>query len=158
MTQNLIQAYRQAPWRGQIQWIGTILLGVVIVGLMMWLRLSITAQTVAAGYEIRNLEATKTATMQNSAYLRSKIAEMGTTETLLERAAEMDFQPITPDDILYVKVKGYSGRQTPILTFGNSPSDQSTTLLQSAYTESLWEWLNKKMVTMKSSPGSILLP
>ena len=42
MTQSLIQAYRQAPWRNQLNWIATFLLGVIVValvagGAMTWL-------------------------------------------------------------------------------------------------------------------------
>jgi len=53
MAQNLIQAYRQAPWRTQLQWIGFFLLGLVIIVTVAGLYLSITAQSTTAGVEIK---------------------------------------------------------------------------------------------------------
>jgi len=83
MAKNLIQAYRQAPWRTQIQWIGLFLLGLVGIVLMTGLWLSITAQATAAGVEIQNLE-------YEREDIQRKIADLKTQYAYLTSAAVME--------------------------------------------------------------------
>ena len=55
MKNRLLQAYKQAPWRIQIQWIGLFLLGLVLVASIIGLYLSISAQAAASGRSIQFL-------------------------------------------------------------------------------------------------------
>ena len=47
MKKKQIQAYKQTPWRVQLQWIGLFLLGLILVAAITGIYLSINAQ--AAG-------------------------------------------------------------------------------------------------------------
>ena len=53
---RLVQAYRQAPWRTQRQWIFIFLLAMVALG-MVGLYLNVTARAALAGRQVQVLEA-----------------------------------------------------------------------------------------------------
>jgi len=55
MKNRLLQAYKQAPWRVQLQWIGLFLLGLVLVAGITGLYLNISAQAATAGRKIQSL-------------------------------------------------------------------------------------------------------
>jgi len=54
---NIVHAYRQAPWRLQRQWLGTFLLAVLGIAMVASLYLDVTAQAAISGREIQNLAA-----------------------------------------------------------------------------------------------------
>ena len=56
MEKDLLQAYKQAPWRTQIQRVGAFLLVVVVIAVIAGLYLNISGQSAATGRRIQNLE------------------------------------------------------------------------------------------------------
>ena len=54
---HLVHAYKIAPWRVQRQWIGTVLLAVVVLAMIATLYLDVTSQAAIAGREIQDLTA-----------------------------------------------------------------------------------------------------
>ncbi len=57
MKKNLVQAYKQAPWRTQIQWIGIFLLVLIGVAVVAGVYLMISGRAAATGRRIQSLEA-----------------------------------------------------------------------------------------------------
>ena len=55
-TQRLTQAYRQTPWRTQLQWIGLFLLALILLATVAGIYLSVSAGAAAVGREIQQLE------------------------------------------------------------------------------------------------------
>src|SRR4030042_4797331 len=55
-VKNITQAYSQAPWRKQVQWIGAFLLVPVFLWLIAALYLDVTARAATIGREIQNLQ------------------------------------------------------------------------------------------------------
>ena len=56
MKKDLLQAYKQAPWRTQIQRVGAFLLVVIAIAAVSGLYLFISGRSAATGRRIQNLE------------------------------------------------------------------------------------------------------
>jgi len=56
MKNRLLHAYKQAPWRIQLQWIGIFLLGLVLMASITGVYLNISAQAATAGRMIQFIE------------------------------------------------------------------------------------------------------
>jgi cell division protein FtsL len=148
MAQNITQAYQQTPWRIQLQRLGMFLLALVVIGLVAGLYLYISAETVAAGVEIQQLEWEKDSIQRGISNLRAEIGFLLSSSEMEKRALEMGFQPNTPDQIRYMVVPGYPGRQAAIMAPPPSPTEVRRVIIKPAYTQSLWEWLFKEMIAM----------
>jgi len=151
MRKRVIQAYQQAPWRVQLQWIGLFLLTLVSFALVAGLYLNVSAQAAAAGVEVQNLESTREALLRKISNDTYTLASLSTSKAIVQSTPD-DFVPADPANTLYVAVPGYTGRQTARL--GSSPAPltetQSETIMKSAYTESLWEWMIRGMFQLSS--------
>ncbi|MCD4672130.1 MAG: hypothetical protein K8R77_05640 [Anaerolineaceae bacterium] len=150
MPKNLIQAYQQAPWRVQIQRIGLFLLFLVTSALIAGVYLYFSAQTTAVGVEIWRLEATQEATHFEIENLQNVLAEKSSVRSMEEWAKDLNFDRYTPDEVEYMVIPGYYGRQTaqmgPTGNFSNAPDS----IIKPAYTQSLWEWLLEKLLKLSS--------
>jgi cell division protein FtsL len=152
MTQNMTQAYQQTPWRKQLQRFGLFLLGLVIVGLVAGLHLYITAETVSAGVEIQRLELEKAGIQRQISNIKSEIGFLSSAIEMEKRAFELGFRANKPDQINYVVVPGYPGRQAAIMAPPPRPAAVQQVVIKPAYTESLWEWLFQQLIEMNENP------
>src|SRR5690606_29419279 len=104
---NLIHAYRIAPWRIQRQWIGNVLLLVVIFAMVAALYLNVTSRTAIAGREIQDLMNAIAISQQTSSDLHTQLASLTSSAAFETRARELGFRPIEPEDLEYLIVPGY---------------------------------------------------
>jgi hypothetical protein len=142
MTQSLIQAYGQAPWRNQLKWIATFLLGVIVIALVAGLYLSISAQAVAMGLEIQARNQDKVVIEQDIANLRNKLGDLTAGPAMLERAKALGYDYVNPADIEYILVPEYTGRQTAVLAPRTAQADNDVEEISNPeYTRSLSEIL-----------------
>ncbi len=141
MTQSLIQAYQQAPWRNQLKWIATFLLGVIVVSLVAGLYLSISAQAMSKGFEIQAKNQDKVVIAQDIADLRNQLGDLTADPAMLERAKALGYDYANPSDIEYILVPGYSGRQTASLAPQTATEEFSEPTINPEYTSSLSEIL-----------------
>ncbi|HNR46076.1 MAG TPA: hypothetical protein PKH92_03825 [Anaerolineaceae bacterium] len=141
MAQNLIQAYRQAPWRTQLQWIGLFLLGLVGVVLVAGLWLSITAQATSAGVEIQNLEYDREDIQREIADLKTHYAYLTSAAVMEDRAEGLGYVTADMTQAVYVIVPGYVGRQPEILALPITLEAEESEILKPSYTQSLWDIL-----------------
>ena len=146
MTQSLIQAYRQAPWRNQIKWIATFLLGVLVVALVAGLYLSISAQAVIMGFEIQSKNQDKVVIAQDIADLRNQLGDLTSDPAMFERAKALGYDYVNPSDIEYILVPGYSGRQTAALAPQTATEEFSEATINPDYTNSLSELLFQGLI------------
>ena len=139
-SKRLVQAYRQAPWRLQTQR-GVLLLLVAILGAsILWVMVSVTVQAAAAGLKIQKLEDDQEPLQREIAALRTNIAIQTSASQMKQRAEDLGFQSVDPDNITYVIIPGYKGREPDI----QAPPPGATVpqpLVKPAYRQSLWEWL-----------------
>jgi cell division protein FtsB len=141
MTQSLIQAYGQAPWRNQLKWIATFLLGVIVIALVAGLYLSISAQAVTMGLEIQKSNREKIVIEQEIANLRNKLGDLNAGPAMLERAKALGYDYVNPSEIEYIRVPGYAGRETASLAPQTPPVEYSEQTINPEYTRSLSEIL-----------------
>jgi len=141
MTQRVIQAYRRTPWRVQVQWIGYILLVIVIMALIAGLYLAITAETATAGVVIQNLDDQKRDVEFDIASLQSQIAFLTSAASMKSRAEELGYKIHDQENVHYLIIPGYAGRQTVILAPPPGPNTVGQSVIKPTYTLSLWEWL-----------------
>jgi type IV secretory pathway VirB2 component (pilin) len=139
-SHRLVQAYRQAPWRRQIQWIVFVLIVVVGAALVALVYLNISSQTATAGLEIQNMQSSIDELQQQIADQNSKLAWLTSATLMKARAQSMGFEMAMPQNELYIIVPGYQGRSTAVIAPSNI-SSLPQSLIRSSYTQSLWEWM-----------------
>jgi len=146
-AKGLTQAYSQAPWRKQLQVFVVFSIVVVFGALVAGIYLYVTAQSAAVGShildmqkEIRNLE-------QVNEDLRAQLAMAGSAAEMEKRARTMGFQSIDTTESLYVLVPGYIDRQPVVLAPAPGPVVTDKNQLPPEYTESLFEWIEKLVLT-----------
>ncbi len=143
MADFFTQAYKQAPWRLHKIRGGAILLGIIGIAVVALLYVFIINERAAAGVQIQQLEIERRDSIRNISTLRTQLAYITSASQLRARALEMGFQPMNPEDALYIVIPGYQGRQAqiPLEIYPESktlsPSDRDS------YHTSLWDWLQE---------------
>lgn len=151
MKGKLTQAYKQAPWRKQVQRIAFFMMAVITIALIAGIYLNISAQTAEAGVAIQKLQVTRSALQRANADLAHKLAENTTLEKMKKRAEELGFEPINSDSVEYVIIPAYNGRQASISKPINEQADfLPHPIIKPMYTQSLWEWLLHEMATLNT--------
>lgn len=156
MTRDLIQAYKQAPWRNQRRYIAWVL--VIVVGFLVAAisNLSISAQTYAAGYEIQGLEVEKKQLIRHIADLRNQLAFISSTEIMEGRADELGFTANRdPEQVIYLAIPGY---EEPEFEIDAPPPKEITqqSLVKPIYTQSLWELFFQGALKLGKNPQRII--
>ena len=145
MKNRLLQAYKQAPWRVQMQWIGLFLLALVILAALAGLYLSINSKAAASGRNIQSLENNIEEINNNIAELTTDLAEAESTERMMTRAKELGFTLINPRSAIYLEVPGYVPEDELKLAPPRANIINETPIIQSSYKDSLWDWFVKNI-------------
>lgn len=139
------QAYSQAPWRKQMQYLGIFLLILILGALVAGIYLSVTARAATIGRSIQAMYRDKNDLEREIENLKTQLAWMTSSEEMEKRAIALGFHPRNQDEVIYLIVPGYTGRQ-PSLQGVNVKTAVSGTLLPSKeYTQSLFEWLKEQL-------------
>jgi cell division protein FtsL len=141
MKKNLVQAYKQAPWRTQIQWIGIFLLVLVGVAVIAGVYLMISGRAAATGRRIQSLEAEISALEMEINDLKTQYAQVSSAKSLSERAEALNMTLLDPLKAMYIEVPGYIPPSQPALAPPPTVEDISTPVLLPEFTASLWDWL-----------------
>jgi hypothetical protein len=147
------QAYKNAPWRLQLQMIGGFSLVVVLVALVAGVYLNVTARAATIGREIQGMEATILELQRDNADLENQLGMLTSIRTMQQRAEELGFQPINPAEVLYITAPGYAGRQPATLAPPPGPVQASASNLPPEYTQSLFDWLLEVTENNLSTPS-----
>ena len=148
--QHLLHAYKNAPWRTQLQMIGGFSLIVVLVALVAGVYLNVTARASTIGREIQGMEATILELQRDNADLENQLGMLTSIRTMQQRAEDLGFEPVDPTEVLYIDAPGYMGRQATTLAPPPGPVEASVSSLPPEYTQSLFDWLLE--VTENSVP------
>ncbi len=141
---HFIHAYKVAPWRIQRQWIGSTLLAVVVLAMVATLYLDVTAKAAIAGREIQDLNAGILASQQVSADLQTELATLTSVSVMEQRALELGFRPMVPEEAQYLIVPGYAAPKPEILAAVPLPQMSASTF-PPEYSESLLDWIDEKI-------------
>ncbi|MBE0699462.1 MAG: hypothetical protein IH586_21270, partial [Anaerolineaceae bacterium] len=150
---RLMQAYRQAPWRTQIQRIAILLLVLIAIGSIAGLYLSVSAQAATAAIQIRQFEATRDALKQVHSNLESELALNNTSENMAKRAQELGYQPLDTQSVQYLLIPEYPGRQPAMIAPPPEMPHLVRPLIRSSYTQSLWDWVLDNMTRSGGQHG-----
>lgn len=144
-VQSLTQAYSQAPWRKQLQWIGVFLLLLILIALVAGIYLSVSAQAASIGREIQSEYARMEQIERNIEDLQTQLADLTASTVMQERAEQLGFVPVTPDKILYIPVSDYI--RPAQVTLGGPPGRNlpGPTQVSPEFTESLFDWLRERV-------------
>jgi cell division protein FtsB len=152
MSRRMVQAYQQTPWRIATQRGVLVLIVAILSASTLWVMVSVSVQAASAGLEIQTLQADRETLERQIAGLRTQYAMQTSAAIMQKRAAELGFKPIKPEDITYMVVPGYSGRESVV----NAPppgAHTSPPLIKPVYTQSLWEWLLQGILMISEQPG-----
>lgn len=138
---NFVQAFKQAPWRLQVQSIGLFLLALVIVLLVSSVYLSISGRAATAGLNAYQLNLKRLDLEREIADRKAQIAIVTSSSIMEERAKAMGFERINPEEAVYVTVPEYTGKQSVILAPPPGLTEINRVLIKGAYRQSLWDWL-----------------
>lgn len=150
---NLSQAFKQAPWRSQIQMVGLFLLVLVGVLLLASVYLTISGRAASAGLNAYNLNYQRRVLERTIADSKAQLALLTSSGVMEERAKAMGFEQADPDKVVYVIVPGYTGRQTAILAPPPGVTEEQTVAIKSVYRQSLWDWLFQGINRLSNSVG-----
>ena len=143
---RFVHAYKIAPWRIQRQWIGVVLLAVVVFAMIAALYLDVTAQAAIAGREIQDMTLAITASQQASADLETQLAALTSASVMEERAQALGFKPVKAENVEYLVVPGYSA-PTPKIRMAAPVPQLSAPNIPPEYTQSLLDWLDTAIST-----------
>ena len=160
MKKDLLQAYKQAPWRTQIQWVGAFLLVVIAIAAVSGLYLFISGRSAATGRRIQNLENEVAALHRQNNDLETKLGEIQSEQALSERAKSLDMRPLTPGEVLYLEVPGYVPAGGPNLAPPPMIIEERTPLLMPEFTSTFLDWIDSKLqaTTLNPTPTSEVQP
>ena len=156
MKNRLLQAYRQAPWRIQLQWIGLFLLGLVLVAAVTGLYLNISAQAATAGRKIQYLESEISDINNRIAELTTDLAIAKSSDNMSRQAEELGFRVIDPNQAIYLEIPGYDPNADLVLAPPRVNTISDTPIVRSSYKTSLWEWFVKQIWHTSEAEGETI--
>jgi cell division protein FtsL len=152
MAFKFIQAFKQAPWRVQMQKIGLVMVGLVSFALIAGLYLSISATTYATGVKVQRLEATRETLQRENADLEAQNATQLSATRMKERSNEIGFAAPDPQAFVYIVIQNYAGRQMKV-PIPKVNLDTKRFLIKPEYKQSLWEYLFQGVLTVGQNSG-----
>ena len=78
--------------------------------------------------------------------LDTQLAIANSAKEMEKRARDLGFRPVDKDELIYVVVPGYITRQRVEFAPAPEPVEVVAATLPADYTESLFEWIRKRMI------------
>lgn len=141
--ETLAQTYTQAPWRRQLQIIGLFSLFLTLIGLVAGIYLSVSAKAAVAGRDIQEKQAKIEAIDRDIEDSASRLATILSADEMEARALKMGFRPIEPDQVVYMKIPGYTERDSLLLAPDSPPQVVGAPVTPPEYTESIFTWMRR---------------
>lgn len=145
MKNRILQAYKQAPWRVQLQWIGLFLLGLVLVSATTGVYLNISAQAATAGRKIQSLERDIGVINNEIDEKTNELASLRSTKNLMTRAEELGFRLMNPKEAVYLEMTGTNMNTDLVLAPPRVSNITEAPIVRTSYRSSLWDWLVERI-------------
>jgi len=136
-----MQAYKLVPWRSQLQWLGLCILSLVLLSLVAWLYLTISAKASIAGRSIQEYQYQKSKAEQAIAALETDLAMTSSYSAMTVRAKTLGFKEIGTDRFEYMVVPGYGGKPAAEFAPENFSVLTHSDTISPEFTQSLWDWV-----------------
>jgi len=152
---QIVQQVRQAHWRVQRQWIGLFLLGLVAVSMVAGIYLNITVRATLAGREIQSLQNQLIDGQRANSDQETILAGLTSVESMQQRAEAKGFKLADPATITYIVVPGYTPQSSVDMSQpgADSQGQSQKPVLLPDYTESLFDWITRTLVSSTSTGG-----
>jgi len=151
MARKSNQAYKQAPWRRQIQSIGLSLLPVVTIAVIVSLYLIISAQAAAAGLQIMNLHYEEEEILRTIANQRTQLALITSYSQMHKQAEKMGYEVAPESNVHYVTIEGYQGQSAVLFAPPPGIENDFGPLVNELYNQSLSNWFLDTFFTASSN-------
>jgi len=155
MKIRVLQAYKQAPWRVQIQYIGLFLLALVLVSAIMGIYLNISAQAATSGRRIQSLESNIDDISNEITALTTQLAKLKSAENMMKRADELGFRLMNINEAVYLEVTGYDPDPDLVLAPPRVNTISESPVLRSSYRSSLWDWFMQQIWHASIDPSQM---
>ena len=149
--QRIKQAYRQAPWRLQLQSIGFYLLPLIAIVMVTIIYLNISAQAATAGLKIRDMLSQQEELQRTNANQRTHLALLTTYDNMNQRAQALGYSLINSENSTYMVIPGYQGREAIQLAPLPGEDSLGQTLSDPRFQQSLWDWLYSSFSSSNSA-------
>jgi hypothetical protein len=154
-AQKIIEAYRNTPWRRQVQMLGLFAAFGVVVAVVMIVYVWVTSLAGAYGLPVQDYQATTQSLEKIIEDKNAHLAELTSVDNLAARAEEQNYQSVDPNRIRYLEVDGYAAEQPLQLAPSTSTDAQvATKQLPPAYTTSLIDWLREMIFDLSVKTGA----
>ncbi|MFM8322738.1 MAG: hypothetical protein ACKOC5_17640 [Chloroflexota bacterium] len=145
--ESFAQTYSQAPWRKQLLLIGGFSLVLVAIAVVAGIYLTVSARATEAGRSIQ-VNRHDIADMEREVEdLQSQMAVILSAQQMESRARSLGFQPVDPEQIVYLNIPGYNARQPAQLAPATQRSVPAARVIPAEYTESIFTWLRRQVNT-----------
>ncbi len=134
------QAYKQAPWRRQIQSIGLSLLPVVAIAIIISLYLIISAQAATAGLQIMDLHYEEEDILRTIANHRTQLGWITSYSQMQKRAEIMGYEATPESNVHYITIAGYQGQNAVLIAPPPGIENESALFVNELYDQSLSNW------------------
>lgn len=143
---SIAQTYIRAPWRKQLQLLGMFFLILVSIALVTSIYLKVSADATSVGRSIQTMQKEIEEIDREIEDLQSRLALITSSEEMESRAIKLGFEPVSVDQIIYLKVPGYVSKQTASMSTNSRRAVVSAPVLPREYTESLFEWFRRQVL------------
>jgi hypothetical protein len=146
--QRINRAFKQAPWRWQMQVAASGAAALTIALLLGLLFLTQASRAATTGRKVQELEQQKLTLARENAELRARLAGLRSFYRMRDRAAALGFFPAMPDQVEYLVVDGYAGQQAVNMVVEPPTTAQSVRTTPEApvdFQQTLGQWLVSKL-------------
>ncbi len=146
-TDQVLRAFRQAPWRTQTQAVAAWSVTLLVIAVIGGLYLAVASRAGTAGRDLQHYEVEKAELTRSNDELRAKLAELRSVTRLANRARELGFAPAQPDQVEYVAVQNYPVAAQAVPAVAPTPGPIRTTA-------SLGAWLTEALRSLLPQTGA----
>ena len=110
---DISRAFKQAPWRTQVQVIASLAAGAIVIAALGGLYLTEASRAATAGRDVQTLQIQKADLQFVIDRQTALIAQAKSVSRLQKRSVELGYVPAETEQIDFVLVGGYYGPQPP---------------------------------------------
>jgi cell division protein FtsL len=142
--ENITQAYSQAPWRKQLQFIGLFSLFLVFIALVAGIYLNVSARTAKVGRDIQYMKKQIETLDREIEDKQSQLAYLLSDREMGKRAQRLGYEPLGMNEAKFLPVPGHIGRKPAILAPYLHNDLIGAPIIPKEYIEPLFDWLKKQ--------------
>jgi cell division protein FtsL len=143
---NFAQNYSRAPWRKQLQYAGLFSLALVVVALVAGVYLSVSARAAMVGRDIQFMQKDIEKLDREIEDRQAQLAILMSSDGMENRARNLGFEKVNPEEVIYMSIEGYAGKQPIRLAPYSTRTAPGAPGIPPEYTESIFDWLERQVV------------